>query len=560
MADDNGFDVDKIKHGEFMDAKDRRYFEQYGSAMEEQAEIIKEDIKEDIKENYEEKVDDYIKYANEVYDDVMKRLAGNMNQYLVQGACLKCSKQLKTESVQNLFYGDSEIKSKADDVETNSALQILAARTENANGLPFANVTDTRGGLSGELLKGGAKEGEEEENQLNIVSFGNCGFLEEEKITDVEKMAERVLQILHSHSDLGDRCRHNGITKDRIKKGILEGIQSGKGTCYGCMVLNPEWENLPEEYDYAENTFDAMPGAVGIEGFLEGKQYFQFGGKDAINMMSMLFCRFGGGIVNAVDSGQSTITQEDILTDLEKTLLEKYGNFAYEEWDEDKKRCAEEIWNKFYVEGGYDACFVAGLIGNMYGEASCGILQYPLNGMNWNLYIKDGNVYKGGEIVSNIAQIRAACEDAPDDYGIGMLQWSDKGRKAELLKCYKENQSADGTLTSEQLMKSEIEYIRIELPIEEDKSSYMNVMGIYRDYLEEPHKTVDHIEYATCLLFRRYEAPGTFADVDATDFTVKEEVLEKARKAAETGTEQDIPPIIQRIIASKVAYEEFLNK
>lgn len=314
MGDDKEgkeFDVDKIKHGEFMDAKDRQYFEKYGSAMGAQAEIIKENM------------DDYIKYANEVYDDVMKRLAGNMNQYLVQGACLKCSKQLKTESVQNLFYGDSEIKSKADDVETNSALQILAARTENANGLPFANVTDTRGGLSGELLKGGAKEGEEEENQLNIVSFGNCGFLEEEKITDVEKMAERVLQILHSHSDLGDRCRHNGITKDRIKKGILEGIQSGKGTCYGCMVLNTEWENLPEEYDYAENTFDAMPGAVGIEGFLEGKQYFQFGGKEAINMMSMLFCRFGGGIINAKDSGQInniTETQAHI-----KAVLETLG-------------------------------------------------------------------------------------------------------------------------------------------------------------------------------------------------------------------------------------------
>lgn len=321
--------------------------------------------------------------------------------------------------------------------------------------------------------------------------------------------------------------------------------------------MNPEWENLPEEYDYVDNTFDVMPRAVGIEAFLASEGYFHFGGKEAINMMSMLFCRFGGGIINAEKSGQS---HEGIFSDLEKVLMAKYSDFVYEEWDEEKKRCAEEIWNKFYVEGGYDACFVAGLIGNMYGEASCEILQYPLNGMNWNLYIKDGNVYKGGEIVSNIAQIRAACEDAPDDYGIGMLQWSDKGRKANLLKCYKENQSADGTLTSEQLMKSEIEYIRIELPIEEDKSSYMNVMGIYRDYLEEPHKTVDHIEYATCLLFRRYEAPGTFADVDATDFTVKEEVLEKARKAAETGTEQDIPPIIQRIIASKVAYEEFLNK
>lgn len=308
MADDKGFDINKIKNEELMNASDRLYFEKYGSAMEEQAEIIKKEIKE----NYEEKVDDYIKYANEVYDDVMKRLAGNMNQYLVQGACLKCSKQLETESVQKLFYGDSEIDSKADDVETNSALQILATRTENANDLPFANVTDTRGGLSGELLKGEAKEGEEEENQLNIVSFGNCGFLEEEKITDVEKIAERVFQILCSHSDLGDRCRHNGITKDKILNGILEGIKSGKGTCYGCMVLNTQWENLPEEYDYAENIFDAMPGAVGIEGFLGGKQYFQFGGKDAINMMSMLFCRFGGGIINAEKSGQNSHNDDEV--------------------------------------------------------------------------------------------------------------------------------------------------------------------------------------------------------------------------------------------------------
>ena len=178
--------------------------------------------------------------------------------------------------------------------------------------------------------------------------------MDEDGINDVDKIAERVLQILCSHSYLGDKCRQNGITKDRILKGILEGIKSGKGTCYGCMVLNSEWENLPEEYDYVENTFDPVPGAAGIEGFLEGKQYFQFGGKEAINMMSMLFCRFGGGIINAVDSGQSTVTQEDIFTDLEKTLLEKFGHFAYEEWNEDKKRCAGLL--RHVLEGDVNGC------------------------------------------------------------------------------------------------------------------------------------------------------------------------------------------------------------
>ncbi len=98
--------------------------------------------------------------------------------------------------------------------------------------------------------------------------------------------------------------------------------------------MNPEWENLPEEYDYVDNTFDVMPRAVGIEAFLASEGYFHFGGKEAINMMSMLFCRFGGGIINAEKSGQS---HEGIFSDLEKVLMAKYSDFVYEEWDEEKK-------------------------------------------------------------------------------------------------------------------------------------------------------------------------------------------------------------------------------
>ena len=43
-------------------------------------------------------------------------------------------------------------------------------------------------------------------------------------------------------------------------------------------------------------------------------------------------------------------------------------------WSEEKKKCAEEIWQRFYLEYGYDAYFVAGIIGNMYGEGWYGML------------------------------------------------------------------------------------------------------------------------------------------------------------------------------------------
>lgn len=541
MGDDKEgkeFDVDKIKHGEFMDAKDRQYFEKYGSAMGAQAEIIKENM------------DDYIKYANEVYDDVMKRLAGNMNQYLVQGACLKCSKQLKTESVQNLFYGDSEIKSKADDVETNSALQILAARTENANGLPFANVTDTRGGLSGELLKGRAKEGEEEENQLNIVSFGNCGFLEEEKITDVEKMAERVLQILHSHSDLGDRCRHNGITKDRIKKGILEGIQSGKGTCYGCMVLNTEWENLPEEYDYAENTFDAMPGAVGIEGFLEGKQYFQFGGKEAINMMSMLFCRFGGGIINAKDSGQSQWVEDSNVRRLRNKFI---GELEFEHWDDQKKKYAELIWERLYIEKGLEPAFVAAIIGNMCNEGDAGELE------NWSGWKEVFDDYHKDYVITNIEQAEKACSGEIKK-GVGMLQWTYYTRKPILLECYKSCASVDGALSEEQLFEAEMNMVYRELYID-GETWYKDFSDIYKnciDYTKQEKNYSRQIEYMTVYFFDSYERPKLYElEIDAENHSVKDEMWDESMKVEEP---DDIKNICRRVVAASVAYKHFMGE
>lgn len=43
---------------------------------------------------------------------------------------------------------------------------------------------------------------------------------------------------------------------------------------------------------------------------VEMKSYMKYDGREAINMMSMLFCRFGGGIIDAEDSGQTDNTSK----------------------------------------------------------------------------------------------------------------------------------------------------------------------------------------------------------------------------------------------------------
>lgn len=143
-------------------------------------------------------------------------------------------------SKQVLFYHGNSITSKPIQTYDMSALQLPEQRKEDTNGLVFANVSDTTGGLRGELLKKGGK--------LNITSFGNCKFLDENSPIQVEEIAEKVYRALVNSRE------YNGTTKEEVINGILEALELDKGTCYCCMLLNAEWENLPVEYDYMETS------------------------------------------------------------------------------------------------------------------------------------------------------------------------------------------------------------------------------------------------------------------------------------------------------------------
>lgn len=300
------------------------------------------------------------------------------------------------------------------------------------------------------------------------------------------------------------------------------------GTCQVLMRLDRDWENIIrsshyEEYNYTDNEKEIT-------------------GAKAITMKSMLFCSHGG-IITPVTSGQ---TAEIVFSKPEEKLYEKfYDNITYENWTDGKKRCAEEIWKKFYVECGYDAAFVAGLIGNVYEEGEFGMLQEY--GCEWAQFNDENNTYEGYMVISNMEQARVACLVAPDGYGIGAVQWSSPGRKKTLYSNYVK-QSKDGTLSMEQLIKAELQTLSDEFA----EGYYHKVCTvIYDNYVTGT--TSDDITLATCIIFKNYEAPSTREKVDSQNkYTLADGVMDSAENAQ---TFNELPSIIKRILAAKAAYE-----
>lgn len=263
--------------------------------------------------------------------------------------------------------------------------------------------------------------------------------------------------------------------------------------------------------------------------------------EEGLTMLSMLLCKHGG-IITPVESGQS------LYLDIELEILEKYSNvYEYANWSPDKKACAEAIWDQLYKKEGYDAEFVAGIIGNMFNEGNCGLLQY---GKDWDTYL--GAEFSEPMTISNIEQAKIVCLNTRDGtYGVGMVQWSDMKRKQTLYNNYMAFAQGE-ILTKEQLMQAEIKTISDELAMD-----YNNVCTIYSDNISSCDIADTQITFSTCVFFKKYETPNGHTQVSGTDYTVVAGVWEKAYNATK---EEDIPKICKRIIAAKVAYEEFMNR
>lgn len=110
-----------------------------------------------------------------------------------------------------------------------------------------------------------------------------------------------------------------------------------------------------------------------------------------------------------------------------------------------------------------------------------------------------------------------------------------------------------GALSKEQLIQAEIDTMFTELT--SNDSDFSEILPTYEKYYQENNNLSDDITFSACLLFRDYEIPGTYKDVNKKDnYAVADGVWDKAQNAE---SDSDIPSICKRIIAAKVAYEEF---
>ncbi len=284
-------------------------------------------------------------------DQLMDNLEYSVKDYLVEGATLTCSRC--TDKKQTFIHLGRAIDSIPTKMEERCKLRIVESRKESINNLLPANILDVKGGL---------RDDEEKNENVNIVSLGNC-----------KQIADN-LDIVH-------------ISGQRDVEEVIDELEKGRGTCYCTMDLNEEWENMPLGYDYVTNTFISS----------NQESYFKFNGKEGINMMSILFCK-RGGIITAQTSGQ---------------IIDNSIDWNYDEPDaSDTEAVKRYMWNYFIAQG-FSEYAVAGILGNVWAETGGKFNTDAVRGNNNYGLFQQG--YDRGVDMRNACKLYAQMEGWPDD-------------------------------------------------------------------------------------------------------------------------------------------------
>lgn len=403
----------------FMDENEKEFLENYSSALEQQKTIIAE--------QHEMQIDD------REFETLIRNLEIIKEEYVVEGALLECTKGI-LES-REVVYEGKVLESKPIRVEENSRLRINEERTETINDFIPANVEDCKGGMRNFG-----------NDKVNIISFGNC--------SDIN---EKDLMKLISAAKLKDKeCE------------IVDAIKAGKGLCYCFMNLNDEWENLAMAGEYMTG-MDQMPCA-GIAKEFASPSYMKFNGKEGINMLSMLFCPYGGGIITARESGQH-IKMKKLLDDV-TSVQEKNGKI----WTDEEMYIAKYMTLKMLNQG-YSLEIIAGMIGNVINEGKPGYFESSaykdLNKKPDYLVHMDTqhsyNTLVSGKLLTDVgtnvlAQFKNdnGCPAELHMFGLGTNQWTG-ARGERLIKKYIDKFGNNAFPTQEECAVTEVDFMLEEL-------------------------------------------------------------------------------------------------
>ena len=289
------------------------YLMKFGKSLADQMEVVASEADFD-SETMRDEFEDLINNINNLSED-------NAQYYIVETAQLACSRQL--DDVQTLLCKKGEItsilkvdvKNEEEEAESLSQLRIPEERSVIYGTRKPAVVTDAKGGLRDEIQS--EIQGNKRWEGLNVISFGNCPYMQENP--ELGSLAQK----LYDSIPVPER----NVSAFEIEEKMTEAIEQGYGTCYCCMDLESEWENLPAGFCVDNGNFYCESSNK------ESTQ--QVDDIEEINMMSMLFCR-RGGIITALTSGQKQI-QEQIVYEQEEyreyfIYIDKDGNEKCVEW------------------------------------------------------------------------------------------------------------------------------------------------------------------------------------------------------------------------------------
>ena len=161
-------------------------------------------------------------------------------------------------------------------------------------------------------------QGELEVDENPVSSNGLCYATVQDTIKD------------YNVTEFQCNCKQSQITREEMISILKDKRRYKFGVCRHLMKLEERWSNMPmKERSYLEQT-DIYPTSDGpILDFAERKS-------QGITMTSVLFCK-QGGIIYPITSGQLVEEKQEILSELEKDLLNRfYGDLAFENWSDEK--------------------------------------------------------------------------------------------------------------------------------------------------------------------------------------------------------------------------------
>lgn len=248
---------------------------------------------------------------------------------------------------------------------------------------------------------------------------------------------------------------------------IVDAIKAGKGLCYCFMNLNDEWENLAMAGEYLTG-MDQISCAGTAKIF--ASSYMKFNGKEGINMLSMLFCPYGGGIITAKESGQH-IKMRKILDDV-ISVKEKNGRI----WTDDEMYIAKYMTLRMLNQG-YSLEIIAGMIGNVVNEGKPGYFESSAykdlsKKPDYLVHMDSQHAYNtlvSGKLLTDVGtnileqlKIANGCSTELHMFGLGTNQWTG-ARGERLIMKYIEKFGNNAFPTQEECAETEVDFMLEEL-------------------------------------------------------------------------------------------------